>query len=313
MKKMNQHIWAALTAALLGTAVLFAACDALTGPQGEPGKDGINGTNGTDGGSAYEIAVKNGFEGTETAWLESLKGSNGTNGADGKSAYQFAVEQGFEGTIDAWIESLKGQNGTNGTDGGSAYDTAVKNGFEGTEAAWLESLKGSNGTNGKSAYEFAVEQGFEGDINAWLLSLKGAKGNDGQQGQPGNPGDKGEPGKPAAVMHPMWLGTFPVVLEDQTGQLTSQRTDWIQDALTAFDQSADGPDIDAVANLTGGANKNIRIIIEDADEYPDGKNYRVIDGRTCAMRIAFASTATKSKLGLTVMIGLLKVSQTPLE
>jgi hypothetical protein len=40
MKKMNRHILAALP----GTAVLFAACEALTGPQDEPGKDGINGT-----------------------------------------------------------------------------------------------------------------------------------------------------------------------------------------------------------------------------------------------------------------------------
>ena len=32
---------------------------------------------GQDGKSAYEIAVENGFEGTEQAWLESLKGEPG--------------------------------------------------------------------------------------------------------------------------------------------------------------------------------------------------------------------------------------------
>ena len=36
---------------------------------------------GTAGKSAYEIAVDNGFVGTETEWLESLKGAEGTNGA----------------------------------------------------------------------------------------------------------------------------------------------------------------------------------------------------------------------------------------
>lgn len=33
--------------------------------------------------SAYEIACDNGFEGTETEWLTSLKGTNGTNGTNG--------------------------------------------------------------------------------------------------------------------------------------------------------------------------------------------------------------------------------------
>ena len=32
---------------------------------------------GEDGKSAYEIAVENGFEGTEVEWLESLKGQDG--------------------------------------------------------------------------------------------------------------------------------------------------------------------------------------------------------------------------------------------
>ncbi|WP_125767326.1 collagen-like protein [Lapidilactobacillus wuchangensis] len=36
-------------------------------------------TAGNDGLSAYEIAVKDGFSGTEVQWLASLKGTNGTN------------------------------------------------------------------------------------------------------------------------------------------------------------------------------------------------------------------------------------------
>ncbi|MBQ8056731.1 MAG: hypothetical protein IJ275_00165, partial [Ruminococcus sp.] len=39
---------------------------------------------GADGKSAYEVAVDNGFEGTEQEWLLSLKGENGANGLDGK-------------------------------------------------------------------------------------------------------------------------------------------------------------------------------------------------------------------------------------
>lgn len=44
------------------------------GPQGEAGKDGENGV---DGKSAYEIAVEHGFTGSESEWLESLKGKDG--------------------------------------------------------------------------------------------------------------------------------------------------------------------------------------------------------------------------------------------
>ena len=38
----------------------------------------------TAGKSAYEIAQENGFEGTESEWLESLKGMDGTDGTDGE-------------------------------------------------------------------------------------------------------------------------------------------------------------------------------------------------------------------------------------
>ena len=48
-----------------------------TGASGKDGVDGVDGTNGVDGKSAYDIAVDNGFEGTEAEWLESLKGADG--------------------------------------------------------------------------------------------------------------------------------------------------------------------------------------------------------------------------------------------
>ena len=40
---------------------------------------------GTDGISAYQVAVDNGFVGSEEAWLESLVGTPGQPGTDGKS------------------------------------------------------------------------------------------------------------------------------------------------------------------------------------------------------------------------------------
>lgn len=57
--------------------------DGVNGKDGINGKDGANGRNGTDGKdglSAYEIALNNGFVGTESEWLDSLKGKDGEDG-----------------------------------------------------------------------------------------------------------------------------------------------------------------------------------------------------------------------------------------
>ena len=43
------------------------------GRDGKNGKDGTPGRDGNDGKSAYEIAVENGFSGTEAEWLDSMK------------------------------------------------------------------------------------------------------------------------------------------------------------------------------------------------------------------------------------------------
>lgn len=105
------------------------------------------------GDSAYKIATNNGFKGTESEWLMSLKGKDGVKGVDGvngKTAYQLAIDNGFVGTEEEWLISLKGKNGTDGingkdgSDGKSAYQLAIDNGFIGTEEEWLESLKGSS-------------------------------------------------------------------------------------------------------------------------------------------------------------------------
>jgi len=153
---------------------------------------GSAGTPGADGKSAYEVAVANGFVGTESAWLASLKGTNGTNGtngvdgvdgddgAPGKSAFEVAVDNGFDGDEEEWLESL---NGTDGVNGKSAYELAVDAGFEGTQQQWLDSV-----VNGASAYGVAVENGFEGTEAEWLTSLKGDKGDQGDEGLAGQDG-----------------------------------------------------------------------------------------------------------------------------
>jgi hypothetical protein len=46
---------------------------------GEQGLRGLNGTNGTNGKSAYEIALQNGYLGTEQQWIASLSANVKTN------------------------------------------------------------------------------------------------------------------------------------------------------------------------------------------------------------------------------------------
>lgn len=64
----------------------------------------------------------------------------------GKSAYQVAMDEGFVGTEAEWLTSL------DGVDGLSAYEIAVAGGFVGTEAQWLASLEGTPGTNGTNGW-----------------------------------------------------------------------------------------------------------------------------------------------------------------
>ena len=54
------------------------------------GEDG----DGKNGKSAYEIAVEEGFEGTESEWLASLKGDKGDTGITGSGVYGFQVQDG---------------------------------------------------------------------------------------------------------------------------------------------------------------------------------------------------------------------------
>ncbi len=86
------------------------------------GKDGADGADGQDGLSAYEIAIENGFEGTEPEWLESLKGETGPEGTKGDTG-----EKGADGkTPIIRIGTVKtGAPGTNATVTNSGTETEV--------------------------------------------------------------------------------------------------------------------------------------------------------------------------------------------
>lgn len=146
-----------------------------TAPAGATGPAGTNGTNGTNGLSAYQIAVANGFAGTESQWLDSLRGvqgiqgETGNTGATGQSAYALAVALGFVGTEGDWIASLKGVKGDIGDDGPPG-DTGPAGPAGPTGPA------GAQGIQGKSAYEVAVDNGYTGSQSEWLANLVGESG-----------------------------------------------------------------------------------------------------------------------------------------
>jgi hypothetical protein len=59
----------------------------------------LNVASGYDGKSAYEIAVKNGFEGTEAEWLASLKGSSGVYVGSGDMPEECNVQIDPDGEV----------------------------------------------------------------------------------------------------------------------------------------------------------------------------------------------------------------------
>jgi len=152
---------------------------------------------GKDGDSAYDVAVTNGFVGTEQEWLDSLvgpalkgdtgdTGADGADGADGDSAYDVWIAEGNVGNTSDFINAITGENGK---DGLSAYEVWSQSNA-GSESDYLNSLIGADGQQGPqgiqgvegqegaSAYQVALMSGFSGTQQEWLDSLVGADGVD---------------------------------------------------------------------------------------------------------------------------------------
>lgn len=193
-------------------------------PQGLPGMRGK---------SAYQVAVDNGFVGTESQWLASLVGP------DGLSAYQVAVNNGFVGTESQWLVSLVGPGGL------SAYQVAVNNGFVGTESQWLTSLIGAAGA---SAYQVAVNNGFVGTESQWLASLIGASGLSAYQ----------------VAVNNGFVGTEAQWLASLVGPPGT--TDWagISNKPSTFTPSTHGHGIGDVSGLQAALNAAANVVIRDS-------------------------------------------------
>lgn len=125
-----------------------------------------SGGSGTDGKSAYEIAVLNGYAGTEAEWLDSLQGEVGPQGIQG-------------------VQGVQGPTGNDGAQG----DIGTKGDKGDTGNTGSQGIQGPVGNNGQDG-----ATGAQGPAGA-----DGADGADGAQGIQGIQGIQGAQGDPGIV------------------------------------------------------------------------------------------------------------------
>ena len=133
----------------------------IQGVAGKDGKDGVNGvsgSNGKDGLSAYQVAVTNGYQGTQTQWLQSLVGATGAKGSDGLNGWSPVLKTVARGNdVVLQISDWLGGSGTKPTTGqylssnGLVSNIANADNIRGLQGEKGEKgLQGEKGTDGKS-------------------------------------------------------------------------------------------------------------------------------------------------------------------
>ena len=135
------------------------------------GELGGGGGSGTAGKSAYEIAVDNGFIGTETEWLESLKGADG---ADGVTPHIDSTTKNWHiGAVDTGILA-EGTEGTTFIPSVSATGDLSWSNNDGKENPATVNIKGAKGDRGDSGVTTPINGFFtmyvDEDGNLWVLS-----------------------------------------------------------------------------------------------------------------------------------------------
>jgi hypothetical protein len=108
------------------------------------------------GRSAYEIAVINGYEGTEPEWLESLKGESG---------YQIAVRYGYTGTEQEFFEDLT-HFATLAEEAKRAEQNAKASETNASASAVSAANDAAAAQNAKTVAESAKEAAQQSEINA---------------------------------------------------------------------------------------------------------------------------------------------------
>lgn len=149
------------------------------------------GPQGLKGDSAYTVAKKNGFQGTEEQWLASLKGQTGDVGPQGQKGDKGDTgatgPQGQKG--DKGDRGQKGDKGDTGPEGPQGPRGQV--GPQGPKGdTGQQGPRGYPGEKGERGYPFT----YEDFTQQQLEGLRGPQGIQGQQGPKGDKGDTGAQG-----------------------------------------------------------------------------------------------------------------------
>ena len=146
--------------------------------------------------SAYLIAVKNGYKGTEKEWLESLRGEKGDPFVyTDFTAEQLARLQGPQGLRgDTGPRGIQGETGERGPQGlqgetGPQGPRGPKGEKGDPGETGPQGIQGPQGEKGEQG-----EQGIQG-----LTGSKGDKGDKGDPGPQGPTGEKGETGEQGPI------------------------------------------------------------------------------------------------------------------
>jgi hypothetical protein len=152
--------------------------------------------------TAYDIAVENGFTGTESEWLDSLVGADGAAGADGPP--------GMNG-----VDGTDGDDGTDGEPGAPGADGI--NGIDGIDGVdgqsvtyqgeWsvsgvysigdIVSVPGSIGGGGFASPTYTYISLIDNNEDYWDVTASWAQlVKDGERGEDGADGADGAPGTP---------------------------------------------------------------------------------------------------------------------
>lgn len=167
------------------------------------------------GKSAYQIALENGFVGTEEEWLESLKGADGVIGVDGKNGSTFTPSVSPDGVL-SWtndgnlqnpspvdirgpkgdtgeqgIQGPKGEQGEQGVQGpkgetGERGEQGIQ-GIQGEQGVGVREVTFKETTSAGNVYTIALTNGNTYDFTA-------PKGDRGEQGATGEQGPTGPAG-----------------------------------------------------------------------------------------------------------------------
>ena len=134
------------------------------------------------GKSAYDIAVENGYKGSEDQWLSSLQGLKGEKGEQGIQGEK--GEQGIQGIQgekgEQGIQGIQGEKGEQGIQGiqGEKGEQGIQGiqgekgeqGIQGEKGE--QGIQGVAGVDGKSAYQLYCETyGYSGTEAEWLADL----------------------------------------------------------------------------------------------------------------------------------------------